>query len=62
MKIILTLCFMAFLSTCNNKEKEETAVKYKTTGSIERIDIALDALIDTSAKAEIRLERGACLG
>ena len=58
MKILLTLCFIAALSTCNSNEKKNEAVanKYKTTGSIERIDAALDALIDTSAKAEIIAE------
>ena len=58
MKILLTLCLIAALSTCNSNEKKNEAVanKYKTTGSIERIDAALDALIDTSAKAEIIAE------
>jgi gluconolactonase len=57
MKILLPLCFMAALSTCNSQEKKnEVTDKYKTTGSIERIDVALDAIIDTSAKAEIIAE------
>lgn len=40
---------------CNNEQsKKETA--YKTTGSVERIDAALDSIIDPDAKAEIIAE------
>lgn len=55
MKFLLIICFGALLSACNNSDNktEPMAEKYKTTGTIERIDPALDAIIDTAAKAEI---------
>jgi gluconolactonase len=57
MKILLSLCLMAFVTTCNNKgDNKETVSMYKTTGTIERIDEELDAILDTSAKAEIIAE------
>jgi gluconolactonase len=58
MKKLLPICFIALLSACNNAENknEPMTEKYKTTGIIERIDAALDAIIDTSAKPEIIVE------
>jgi gluconolactonase len=58
MKKLLPICLIALLSACNNAENknEPMTEKYKTTGTIERIDAALDALIDTSAKPEIIAE------
>lgn len=45
------------LFSCNNNSKNETVeMNYKTTGTIERIDSSLDAIIDTNAKAEIIAE------
>lgn len=42
---------------CNNHHPEKTSdMKYKTIGSVERFDPALDELVDTSAKAEIIAE------
>ncbi len=53
--LIVFLIIVAY--SCNNAQKNETQkMKYKTTGTIERIDAALDAIIDTSAKAEIIAE------
>ncbi len=58
MKYVLSICFIALLSACNNSDKKNEPIseKYKTTGTIERIDALLDAIIDTSAKAEIIAE------
>lgn len=58
MKKLLPICFIALLSACNNAENknEPMTEKYRTTGTIERIDPALDAIIDTSAKPEIIAE------
>ena len=58
MKKILPVCVIALLSACNDTETKNEPVtgKYKTTGTIERIDAALDAIIDTSAKPEIIAE------
>ena len=57
MKILLPFCLMVFATTCNNKgDNKATADMYKTTGTIERIDADLDAILDTSAKAEIIAE------
>jgi len=58
MKKILPVCVIALLSACNDTETKNEPVtgKYKTTGTIERINAALDAIIDTSAKPEIIAE------
>jgi gluconolactonase len=58
MKKLLPICFIALLSACNNAENKNEAMteKYKTTGTIERIDPALDAIIDTAAKPTIIAE------
>jgi gluconolactonase len=48
-----TLLFVAIFS-CSNQEK--TKSMYKTTGTIERIDPALDSIIDVDAVAEIIAE------
>ena len=50
---------MIVIASCNNnvKSKEERqAGSYKTTGSIERIDAALDSLLDQDSKIEIIAE------
>lgn len=48
-------CLAIVLAACNNESKnnETTAMKYETTGQIERLDPALDGIVDTNAKAEI---------
>ncbi|MBK1440943.1 SMP-30/gluconolactonase/LRE family protein [Parapedobacter sp. ISTM3] len=51
--LILSVLFVAV--ACNNTQPSEQ-MKYNTTGSIERLDSALDAIIDTDAKAEIIAE------
>jgi gluconolactonase len=48
----LSLCFSLLYLSCNNESKKEI----KTMGTIERWDAALDAIIDTNAKAEIIAE------
>ncbi len=54
MKFYLFLCCIALMS-CN--EAPSTGfTTYPTTGTIERIDPALDAILDTAAKAEIIAE------
>lgn len=51
------LLLSVILIACNNGQKQNiTEVKYKTTGRLEKSDPALDAIIDTSAKAEIIAE------
>jgi len=57
-KKLLPVCAIALLSACNNAENKNPPMteKSKTTGTIERVDAALDAIIDTSAKAEIIAE------
>lgn len=48
-----------FLFSCNNsnnggdQQEKTTEMKYKTTGTIEKIDPALDSIISSDAKAEI---------
>src|SRR5690606_33652172 len=48
---------LAFIMTtaCNNTQ-QPLQTTYKTTGSVERLDPALDAIIDTSAAIEIIAE------
>jgi len=53
-KSILLITTVVLLS-CNNEQKQNTSV-YKTTGSAERIDAALDSIIDADAVAEIIAE------
>jgi gluconolactonase len=57
MKNHLTAFLIIVISSCNNGKKNEPMTeKYKTTGTIERIDAALDAIIDTAAKPAIIAE------
>ncbi|MEO7043975.1 MAG: SMP-30/gluconolactonase/LRE family protein [Ferruginibacter sp.] len=55
MNKLLVLYLVVFFSACNNTNKINTNLqqKYKTTGSIERIDPSLDAIIDAAATPEI---------
>ncbi|SEL66200.1 SMP-30/gluconolactonase/LRE family protein [Parapedobacter koreensis] len=55
MKPILILGVLTVAIACNNTQ-QSGQMKYKTTGHIERLDPALDAIIDTNAKAEIIAE------
>jgi gluconolactonase len=57
-RIFVLLACVAFASCNNNDKKESKANKmvYKTTGSIERLDSLLDAVLDKDAKAEIIAE------
>jgi gluconolactonase len=52
MKNLLVLLFIATFMSCQSKTKQQ----YKTTGSIERLDAALDAIISSKAEAEIIAE------
>ena len=59
MKHLLIISSMIVIASCNNnvKSKEERqAGSYKTTGSIERNDAALDSLLDQDSKIEIIAE------
>ncbi|MET0392124.1 MAG: SMP-30/gluconolactonase/LRE family protein [Chitinophagaceae bacterium] len=53
MKYFLTIGCFAFLLSCNQQTKQSQTAAYPATGSIERIDPALDAIISADAKAEI---------
>lgn len=48
-------CLAITIAACNNapEKTEVTAMKYETTGSIQRLDPSLDGIVDTNAKAEI---------
>ena len=58
MNKLFAISFVIFLSACNNTQKTSPALQqtYKTTGTIERIDPSLDAIIDAEAKPEIIAE------
>lgn len=52
-----SIIFLAFLfASCNNQSGKDTTMKYAVTGEIERLDPALDQVIDSNAKAEIIAE------
>lgn len=53
---ILSLSILMICCNNNTSEKSGSATKYKTIGSIERFDRALDDIIDTGTKAEIIAE------
>lgn len=59
MKCFLVLSFLGILGACNSQDTQSqttathTSSKYKTIGSIERLDPALDAIVSPGAKAEI---------
>ena len=53
-QITIALLFIPFFN-CNNAQ-QQTKPMYKTTGTIERIDPALDAIIDADAVAEMIAE------
>jgi gluconolactonase len=53
---ILSLSLLMICCNSNTSEKSGSANKYKTIGSIERFDRALDDIIDTDTKAEIIAE------
>src|SRR6187397_1834774 len=51
------LSLLVFMIACNsNTENKEQEMKYKSIGTIERLDPALDTIISASAKAEIIAE------
>lgn len=62
MKYLFVFSIMAIIMSCNNENtqsdetKQETQAKYPTVGTVERLDPALDALVSSSAKAEIIAE------
>ncbi len=57
MKNHLLIFLLIVICSCNNIKKPKTEkMKYPTTGSIEKIDAALDAIIAAEAKAEIIAE------
>lgn len=52
---IIFYCLACIVAACNNapEKTDSSAMNYETTGSIERLDPSLDAIVDTQAKAEI---------
>ncbi len=52
MKYLFAIPVFGLLGSCNNAQRHEQA-SYETTGIIERLDPALDAIIDADAVAEI---------
>ncbi len=56
MKYYFLFFSIAGVMACNSKENKNQEVIYKTTGSIEQIDMALNAIIDSNAKIEIIAE------
>lgn len=57
MKFVSFICLIVLVVACHSTQKKLPAVsKYTTTGAIERFDPALDAILDTNAKAEIIAE------
>jgi gluconolactonase len=60
MERLFTVLFLSLLLiSCNNnasQKKESISGKYKTVGTIERFDPALDDIIDTATKAEVIAE------
>src|SRR5690606_22411523 len=55
MKPILSSLVLIMTIACNNAQQQKQ-MNYRTTGNIERIDPALDAIIAPDAKAEIIAE------
>lgn len=54
MKMIFAAYLMAACLSCNSRiTNKNTQGKYPTTGKIERLDAALDLILDTAARAEI---------
>jgi gluconolactonase len=57
MKRSFAILGLIFLFACsNNNTEKEVKTKYKTIGSIERLDPALDNIISSNAKIEIIAE------
>lgn len=54
--IIFTLCLLTVCCNNNTFDKNASRVKYKTIGTIERMDPALDSVIDSDARPEIIAE------
>lgn len=55
MKPILIAFILPMAAACNNAQQPQQ-MKYNTTGSIERLDVALDTIIDINTTAEIIAE------
>ena len=54
MKNLFIFSFFAIIAACNNdQENKEQKMKYKSIGTIERFDAALDDIISANAKPEI---------
>lgn len=53
MKYSLPIIGLTFLLACNNEQKKPPAESYPTTGSIERLDPSLDAIIAPDTQPEI---------
>jgi len=53
MKKVLSILFLALIIACNNSSEQKKETMYKTTGTIERLDPAMDLIISADAKIEI---------
>jgi gluconolactonase len=57
MKTFFLFCFATAIISCNNQPpSKKTPMNYNKTGVIEKMDAALDSIIDPAAKAEIIAE------
>jgi gluconolactonase len=57
MKFFFLFCFATAIISCNNQpQSKKTSMNYNKTGVIEKIDTALDSIVDPAAKAEIIAE------
>ncbi|MGZ8558168.1 MAG: SMP-30/gluconolactonase/LRE family protein [Chitinophagaceae bacterium] len=56
MKKITSYLFLLFIIACNNQTNNKAKMNYKKTGTIERIDPALDSILDSTAQPEIIAE------
>jgi gluconolactonase len=57
MNRIFLLSLLVFMIACNsNTENKKQEMKYKSIGTIERLDPALDNIISANAKTEIIAE------
>ncbi len=56
MKYLLTIPLFGIAIACGNMQQTQDETTFPTTGTIERLDPALDTIIDPAAKAEIIAE------
>lgn len=54
--LLLPVYLLSLMLSCHNSETKTAAMKYQTTGMIERLDPALDAILSADAKVEVIAE------